>query len=167
MDDDRYAHRSSAELEMQLLSQPTPNNKRLPNVQGEEPSARARQRLPTLRSSRWEIFCFSLATVSLVALFAILWNCHGKKNPTWSIGRVGITLNAIVSIVSTLFRSSLSIPVVQSISQLCWTWYTHPRPLRDICYYDSASRGPLGSLRLLIRLRFMYLVTFYHPQSPP
>ena len=164
--DDRHAHRGSAEFEMQLLSHSTTNNKELPDIPGGEHSARDRQRLPVLRSFRWEIFCFSLATVSLVALFAILWNYHSKKNPTWSVGRVGITLNAIVSIVSTLFRGSLSMPVAQSISQLCWTWYTRPRPLRDVCYYDSASRGPLGSLRLLVRLRFVYLVTFHRLQSP-
>jgi hypothetical protein len=29
--------------------------------------------------------------------------------------------------------------------------------LSDICYYDSASRGPLGSISLLVRLRYMYL----------
>jgi hypothetical protein len=47
-------------------------------------------------------------------------------------------------------------PVSRGISQLCLTWYMQPTSLQDICYYDSASRGPLGNIRLLFRLRFMY-----------
>ena len=79
--DDGHVHGGSAEFEMQLLLYSTPNNKDLFDIPGGKHGARDRQRLLVLCSFRWEIFCFSLATVSLVALFAILWNCHGNKNP--------------------------------------------------------------------------------------
>ncbi|TVY21498.1 hypothetical protein LARI1_G002287 [Lachnellula arida] len=73
-----------------------------------------------------------------------------------SIGRRGnITLNAIISIISTAFRAALLTPVAQSVSQFCWVSFTRPRSLQDVVYYDSASRGPFGSLRLLFRLRFI------------
>lgn len=110
-----------------------------------------------IRSFQWELSCFSLSTISFVALIAILWYCHDREAPEWKTARGDITLNAIISIVSTVFRSSLSFTIAQSISQLCWSWYTEPRPLHDLCYYDSASRGPWGSFQLLVRLRFMYI----------
>jgi Protein of unknown function (DUF3176) len=117
--------------------------------------ARIKQRPSIFRSLIWEILCFVLATTSLVALVAILWSCNKKVIPNWSLGHTAITLNSIVSILSTIFRSSLLVPVASGIGQSCWTWYVRARPLSDLCYYDSASRGPLGSLRLLVRLRFM------------
>jgi len=46
------------------------------------------------------------------------------------------------------------ITVAACISQLCWVWFNgKARPLQDVCYYDAASRGPLGSLLLLYRLK--------------
>lgn len=110
---------------------------------------------PILRNSMWEILSLALAAASILALIAILRTHDSKPSPEWSLGPFGVTLNAIVSIVSTVFRASLLMPVAQSISQFGWIWYTQPRPFRDICYYDSASRGPLGSIRLLYRLHFV------------
>jgi hypothetical protein len=117
----------------------------------------AGKRPSILASLIWEILSLALAAAALFGLVAILRKHQNKEVPKWTLGHVEVTLNAIISIVSTLFRGSLLMPVAQSISQLCWTWYTRPRSLQDICYYDSASRGPLGSFRLLVRLRFMYL----------
>lgn len=110
-----------------------------------------------LRSFPWEMVCLVLATGSLVALTVLLQTYNDHQVPDWTLGRTEITLNAVVSILSTLFRSLLSIPVAQSISQLCWVWYKQPRSLRDACYYDSASRGPWGSVQLLLKLRFVYV----------
>lgn len=127
-----------------------------PDKRPSSTSPSAGKRPSILRSFQWEIFCFSLAAASFVSLIAIPWKRRDQQSPDWKLAGAGITLNAIISIVSTVFRSSLSFTIVQSVSQLCWAWYTHPRPLRDLCYYDSASRGPWGSLQLLVRLRFMY-----------
>jgi hypothetical protein len=117
------------------------------------------QRPPILRSLMIEIFCLALATASLLGFVAILRKYDNRQSPEWTVGHFSVTLNAIISVVSTVFRGTLLMPVAQSISQLGWIWYTQPRSLQDICFYDSASRGPLGSIRLLFRLRFMYLET--------
>jgi hypothetical protein len=124
----------------------------MPSSTGKRPSI--------LHNFFWEIFCSILATTSLLTFVAILWKHDNQESPEWSLGHVTVTLNTIISIVSTVFRSSLLVPVAQSISQLCWIQYRQPRSLHDICYYDSASRGPLGSIRLLFRLRFMYVTVF-------
>jgi Protein of unknown function (DUF3176) len=113
------------------------------------------QRTHIARALIWEILSLVLAATSLLTLVAILQNYDDKENPRWALGPWGVTLNAILSIVSTAFRASLLMPVAQCINQFCWIWYTQPRPLQDICYYDSASRGPLGSIYLLFRLRFL------------
>lgn len=118
-------------------------------------SSKATPKTPNLQHLLWEIFSLVLATLCLVALVALLYKYNNRENPQWSLDHVGITLNAIVSIISTTFRASLLMPVGQSIAQFGWIWYTQPRPLRDICYYHAASRGPLGSISLLFKLRFM------------
>lgn len=101
-----------------------------------------------------EVLSLLLAAASLIGLVILLKHYNNKPGPQWSLGDWGVTLNAILSIVSAVFRSSLLVPVAQTISQSSWIWYMQPRPLRDLTFYDSASRGPLGSIRLLCRLHF-------------
>jgi hypothetical protein len=109
-----------------------------------------------LRNFITETLCLAVATASLLGLVAILRKYDNRESPEWHARRTSVTLNTVISILSTVFQGSLLMPVAQSISRLCWTWYTKPRPLVDVCYYDSASRGALGSIRLLLRLRFLY-----------
>lgn len=129
-----------------------------PDIKIEETStdlSRAGQKLLPLRSIVIEITALVLALASLLGLVAILFVYNGKPNPEWSMAHIGsITLNTIISIISTVFRATLLVPVAQSISQSCWVWFKRPRPLQDVVYYDFASRGPYGSLQLLSRIRF-------------
>ncbi|EFQ34321.1 uncharacterized protein GLRG_09465 [Colletotrichum graminicola M1.001] len=46
--------------------------------------------------------------------------------------------------------TSFVLPVVESLSQYKWNWYKSPRPLKDFGAFDEASRGPWGSLKLLL-----------------
>jgi hypothetical protein len=100
----------------------------------------------------WDIVSLVVATASLIALAAVLHACDNKPTPDWYFG---VTLNAIISILSTTFKGTLLVSVASSISQFGWLWFTRARPLRDVCDFDAASRGPVGSLMLLYRLRFM------------
>ena len=43
--------------------------------------------------------------------------------------------------------------------QLKWHWFTQDCPLVDIETYDAASRGPLGAVSLLWRLRLQHILT--------
>jgi hypothetical protein len=126
-------------------------------IQVETPTSRPEkaQGFSIIRSLILEILCLVLATASLLCIVALLRHQNNKQIPDWSLGRWGVTLNTVISIISVVFRASLLEPVAASISQFCWTRYTQSRPLDDVCYYDAASRGPLGSLKLLFRLRFM------------
>jgi Protein of unknown function (DUF3176) len=106
-----------------------------------------------LRGWLGEIAALVGALVALVALISVLRVYENKPNPELPLG---ISLNTIVSIASTIFRASMMLSVASAISQAGWIWLVQqPRPLSNICWYDSASRGPLGSVLLLWRLRFL------------
>lgn len=61
-----------------------------------------------------------------------------------------------------IFQSSLSYHAKEDADcqmyagQLKWRWFRNHRPLEDIVQYDSATRGPLGALSLLLRLRLRH-----------
>jgi hypothetical protein len=101
----------------------------------------------------WEILSLVLAVVSLIGLVCLLRQYQNKASPDW---KYGITLNTIVSVISTVFRISILVSVAASISQMGWVWLARKsRNLDDVCVYDSASRGPWGSIRLLWRTKFV------------
>ena len=60
----------------------------------------------------------------------------------------GISVNALNSIYSVILKAALAL-IVGTIGQLKWTWFQTDRPLHDLHVFDSASRGVLGSLRLI------------------
>ncbi|KAF2189313.1 hypothetical protein K469DRAFT_748002 [Zopfia rhizophila CBS 207.26] len=104
----------------------------------------------------WETLSLVGSTLSLVALICVLRVYENKRSPQWSLG---MSLNTVISIVSTTFKSSMMMSIASSVSQAGWIWLAQrPKPLRDICWYDEASRGPLGSLQLLLRLKLQHTV---------
>ncbi|KAF2805532.1 uncharacterized protein BDZ99DRAFT_501742 [Mytilinidion resinicola] len=148
-DESRLSHKTRA---------PSEDDRDSAGARPKEPqldSPKKGQKRGSIHNLLYEILSLLVSAASLAILIAVLSKYDNKPTPKWSLGPLGITLNAIVSILSTVFRGSLLMPVAQSISQFCWIWYTQPRPLRDVCDYDAASRGPLGSIRLLFRLRFI------------
>jgi len=66
-----------------------------------------------------------------------------------------MSLNTIVAIYATLLKTAILLVVAQGLGQLKWSWFAtgKPKPLQDFVKYDDASRGPIGSLALLWRLR--------------
>lgn len=51
------------------------------------------------------------------------------------------------------------LPVSTALSQFKFTWFKKPRPLYDFYVFDQASRGLLGSMRMLYRVRLKHTVT--------
>jgi hypothetical protein len=101
----------------------------------------------------YEVSSLFVAAASFVALVLVLRKYQNKPSPQWP---ADISLNTLVSVVSTVFRATLLMPVATGISQSGWIWFSQrSRPLEDICHYDSASRGPIGSIKLLFRLKFV------------
>lgn len=109
----------------------------------------------------FEFFGFVLALGSLLAVVAFLTEYEGRESPQWRLP-VGagkykktfvLNINAIISIFSTTFSSGLLIPVAASMSQLKWVWFQQGHPLSHYQAFESAARGPLGSVILLWTLR--------------
>ncbi|KAK2598292.1 hypothetical protein N8I77_011715 [Diaporthe amygdali] len=57
----------------------------------------------------------------------------------------------MVSALSTISKALLLEPVAASISQLKWLHLRRPRSMYEFELFDQASRGPLGSMSLLVR----------------
>ncbi|KAG4439959.1 hypothetical protein IFR05_004533 [Cadophora sp. M221] len=98
----------------------------------------------------WEILSIAVAALSVVSIVVVLISFNGKAQPQWPMG---ITINSILSWLSTIARSSLLVPITKGISQLKWTWFGSVQRLADLQRFDDASRGPWGSLMLLWSLK--------------
>ncbi|KAK8117795.1 uncharacterized protein PG998_006076 [Apiospora kogelbergensis] len=93
---------------------------------------------------------FSLA--SLLAMIILLARIHETPLSSWT---ASISPNAMIAVLSTASRASLLLPVTESLSQLKWLHLAakHESNFQDLQLFDDASRGPLGSLTLLLSIR--------------
>lgn len=92
-----------------------------------------------------------------VALVCVLRQHDSKPLPEW---KYDITLNALVSVLTSIFKAAVVLPLAGGISQAKWRWYERPRPLKDLETFDDASRGPWGSIILMLELRSHYVASF-------
>jgi heme/copper-type cytochrome/quinol oxidase subunit 2 len=93
-----------------------------------------------------EIGCISLGISSLVVILVLLLQYNNEAQPQWH----GVTLNAVISVLATVARIGLVVPVAESLAQWKWMWFSKDlRPLADFELLDDASRGSRGSMMLL------------------
>ena len=116
-----------------------------------------------------ELLSLLLGIAALIALCALL--NHYNKNPAPRLNPVigyNITLNTLVSILSTISRAALLLSVSECISQSKWSWFfDRQRPLEDLDVFDKASRGAWGGLNLLwrVNVRFVQLLRSFEEQT--
>ncbi|KAL1648748.1 hypothetical protein SLS58_001926 [Diplodia intermedia] len=79
-----------------------------------------------------------------------------KILPDWPFN---ISINAFVSVLSIVSRATLMVPLTGCIGQLKWLWIKRERPLADLQFFDEASRGPWGALKLFHRTKGVHLVS--------
>lgn len=94
-------------------------------------------------SWNFEILNCLIAVGFLVAIIVVLYNFDGKPVPDWPYG---ITLNALVSVLSTAMKAGMVCIATESLSQLKWSWFNQGNKLSDLALLDAASRGPAGAL---------------------
>lgn len=100
-----------------------------------------------LRQWGFEIFCIVMAIGVLVAM-AVVMSVFDSQ-PVFD-GPL-VTLNAIISTLSTASRVSLLAMFASTISQWNWLLFSGKnRRLLDFEHLAEASRGPLGSLKVLL-----------------
>jgi len=114
-----------------------------------------------IRYYGWEILGVVVSGASIVAIALLVNHFDGKPRPPWETKVYGtgrtftLTLNSLLSIISTLGSTCAMIPVTKGLGQLKYLWFLDKdRTLSDLDTFDSASRGKLGSAQLLWKLRF-------------
>ncbi|KAK6823461.1 hypothetical protein PG987_013718 [Apiospora arundinis] len=89
--------------------------------------------------------------LGLAGVLAVLGMYDKKPTPRWPLG---ITINSLIALLTSLSRLAFMVPLVQGMSQLKWVWFSSkPRSLSDFQLYDEASRGPWGGLKILFKLK--------------
>jgi hypothetical protein len=159
-----------------LLSQAQPNVENVRNEEQDIPSqsiaagesdeeehhnnnhVESKQRLQSRRIKEpwflawmWELFAAIFSISCMAAVAAILAAIQDKPLNHW---RFPIQPNSMVSVFSALSNAALLFAVAKGLSQLKWIYFQKKRHrLYDLQIFDDASRGPLGSLRLLWMLK--------------
>ncbi|KAK0102987.1 hypothetical protein ONS96_005600 [Cadophora gregata f. sp. sojae] len=109
--------------------------------------------------SRLMIFCYDwwlcilsilVSVVSIAIIAILLFLINNRTIPTLPLN---IALNTYISFFATISKASMIFASAESISQLKWLWFQKPRNLHDIEIFDDASRGPMGALRLVFKMR--------------
>ncbi|RPA99467.1 hypothetical protein L873DRAFT_1683865 [Choiromyces venosus 120613-1] len=125
-----------------------------------DPSSKSSPAFPLHRKKRridywaWEWLAIIVSFFAIVASTVVLMLFDDQAIPSWSLGTGGVSVNAILSLLSTLSRASLLVPIDECMGQLMWLWFSErERRLMDVEVYNQASRGPLGALRLFWRQR--------------
>lgn len=105
----------------------------------------------------WEWLCELLAVGSLAAMVVVLMVYHGKPQAEWR--QSYFTLNGLVAFLATLTKTGLIIPVSAAIGQRKWLRFLpnkkgqrNARRLGDFEMFDEASRGSIGSTKLIFSL---------------
>lgn len=100
--------------------------------------------------------------LSIVILNIVLWYFDGKLAPRLS---PGIDLDMVVIAMVTVSRVAIGSVVEACISQCAWIWISKTHQLRtntvarleDFKLFDEASRGFLGSVALVLRMKGLYV----------
>jgi hypothetical protein len=106
----------------------------------------ARSRLPWVM----EVLSMGASIFFLGCLAVLLWLFDGQ--PIWDY--YSLTLNTVVAILSTAAKAAILLPVANCIGQWKWILFSGPpRRLFDFERIDEATRGPMGSVKLLFSPR--------------
>lgn len=151
----RAAPYHTSVFEVPSPSTPTPTT---------SPPKTRRRRSSALTFWTWEIISLLLTIGLIVAIVVILSHFEGRPLPDWPFG---INLSTLLAMLSTILRTLMLVAVAEALGQLKWTWFSHParssstpmpRPLHDFHVFDRASRGILGSMRLLTTVKHRNLL---------
>jgi len=96
-----------------------------------------------------EILWSATSLACLGAIVGVLKVYDGRGLADWPLA---ISLNALVAFLEALCRVALVVPLMEGMAQLRWNWFARgERPLSDFSVIDDATRGPVGSARLLAK----------------
>ncbi|KAI9713814.1 MAG: hypothetical protein M1820_000544 [Bogoriella megaspora] len=113
----------------------------------------------------FEILAALVMVASFVILVIILLKFNGTPQSSWPVHL--LSLNALVALLATIIHATIVFTLAQGIGQGKYAWFFRGKEqkaksgkeLRDLQSFDDASRGALGSLLLLGRVRQWNLTT--------
>ncbi|KAK7909055.1 hypothetical protein PG985_014933 [Apiospora marii] len=146
--DDRPEPKVHASAEYSAVPVDESQNDGKADEEGGAPTQPRRGCWEAIQDWTWTLELLSLvfAIASTIAICIILWLWDDRPLRDWPLP---IQPNSLVSVFSTLAKTALMLPVGSVISQMKWIWFEEPRRLNDLQTFESASRGPWGSLRLI------------------
>lgn len=100
----------------------------------------------------WDMSCIIFSAACIVSVVVLVFKLDGTWVSKWTFVLQPSTL---IAILITAAQSSMMLVVSDIIGQLKWLHMSLPRahPLADLDTFESASKGPLGSLGLFYRWR--------------
>lgn len=105
----------------------------------------------------WEMTLLFVSTMALAAVVLLLYYWDKKPLSQWPSP---ISLNTLVSTLGTIHKSGLALFIGACLGQQKWNWFSqHADTLKVLETFDGASRGPLGSTRLVYQLLPRWYVT--------
>lgn len=104
-----------------------------------------------------------LITISaFIGLLVVLTRVDGQRLSTWTFP---LSVNTVVSILSIILKTPLAFMVGACIGQSKWSWFSkRSGTLSAFVAFDEASRGPLGCLTLLWRLKSWWVIPTKRPR---
>lgn len=99
-----------------------------------------------------EVSFLAISICCLVAIIALLSTSNGMAQEDWTFV---FSINTVISILGTISRASLATAVGSCLAQEKWNWFLKRQDhLLMFDRIESASRGEIGSFRLLFSLKF-------------
>lgn len=104
----------------------------------------------------WELTCLGISCLFMMAAVVTLLNVDGTPLAHWNFP---IQLNSMVSVLMTISKSALLVSIAECISQAKWMQFgKSPCRLSQLQLFDDSSRGPCGSLQLLLHPKAIGLI---------
>lgn len=115
----------------------------LPTLVTDLKDARSKRQSKAFAAWGLELAILLLAFGVLGAMITILQSFRDGEVPRWNgTSSGGITLNALIGVLATIFRASLAFVAFEVLAELKWEWVAAQfRPLNDVQRFEDATRG--------------------------
>lgn len=98
----------------------------------------------------WEILGIGISGGILITMVAVLASYNNTPQPKWT----HISLNSLISLLSTASKGCIVFAISEALGQLKWSWFQQKtRPVPDLGQFDTVSQGVFGAITLIWRLR--------------
>jgi hypothetical protein len=130
------------------------------NASGETkmPQRTNRASSPSRRASWTSSWVYGICAIVvsvafMIAIVVVLkTRIHGKLRSSWTLP---LAPNTVIALFSTLSKSAILLVITACIGQLKWIYFgRRGHRVVDLQIFDAASRGPLGAIALIVRIRW-------------